>query len=542
MTAPLSNEDSMKSAQFLNRMKLASLVALGLVFPASAQSQTVAHSNNAGAYSNSQVPRGDYRPQSTHRAQPVRVSSGQQTSVHSASRSGARPAFEQEPAVVVGKRHSSNQPVSGVELVSDDVELASCSSCQTGGVSHAYSAPLHHESRHHDSRVAHDGAYFDEGADFSHALPYGRQLGRPGAYQLSGGACGDVCADPAVGLLGSLLVHSQIRVAAATFWGDGQNVLPLVTTSAQNPIDLDTAGTLADPLRRNLFGGEEMLGEGVQGIRGEIGLFTSPCRTGGLMLRLFDAGNNSETYQSLPGTNGFIARPFLDGNSQQSLVINHGNVASGTVSASIESDVYGGDILLRRAFHQERLARFEWLLGYQMMRLDESLSIDSTTNQNGIAARVNDSFATSNRFHGAAIGMNMHLSNNCWSFNTMLKLGIGSNDREVDIHGNTTFSGATSSSTANGLLARQTNSGNYTSSTMVAVPELSMNLGYKVTHRLEAVVGYSFLTLPKSVQAAYQIDPDLRADLTAGGPAPRFNLTETNYSLHSLSYGVQYRY
>lgn len=124
----------------------------------------------------------------------------------------------------------------------------------------------------------------------------------------------------------------------------------------------------------------------------------------------------------------------------------------------------------------------------------------------------------------------------------MLKLGIGNNDREVDIAGSTDFTGSTSSSSPNGLLARNTNAGHYTHSTLVAVPELEMNLGYKITPRLEAIVGYSFLTLPKAAQVANQIDPSLQVNLGAGGPAPRFSLSESNYSLHSLSYGVQYRY
>ena len=444
----------MKPGQLMIRFKFATLIALGLAFPASTEAQNVARASNSSNYTSSQVPRGDYRPKSGFQsAAPLRSSA----------------PVVRSSAPVASRSHAA------------EVEPASCTSCQSGGVAHAHG---------HTATTVEDGGYYVEGnsydADgyYAEDIPFQSRLRSPDAYRLQGGACGTDTCDPALGILGAILVHSQVRVAAATFWGDGQQVAPLLTTSVQNPIDLNTAGTLNDSLRRNLFGGSEMLDGGVQGFRGEIGLFTNGCRTGGLMLRMFDATNNSESYQSVPGTNGFIARPFVDGTAQETLVVNHGTQVVGTASASISSDVYGGDILLRRAFHQEQFARFEWLLGYQMVRLDEGLNIESNSGQNGVSAYVRDTFATSNRFHGAALGLNMHLSDNCWSFNTMLKLGIGNNDREIDIAGTSTFAGTSSSTSPNGLLARQSNAGHYTHSTLVAVPELELNLGYKITRWL----------------------------------------------------------
>lgn len=135
------------------------------------------------------------------------------------------------------------------------------------------------------------------------------------------------------------------------------------------------------------------------------------------------------------------------------------------------------------------------------------------------------------------------------SLGAMAKLGLGNVDREVSIRGASqiTVPGnppSTSIST-NGLLARNTNEGIYETNTFVVSPEVAVNLGYRITRGLEATVGYSFLTLPKAARVGDQLDPQLASNLgnpPSGAATPRFNLVESNYSLHSLSYGLQYRY
>jgi hypothetical protein len=62
---------------------------------------------------------------------------------------------------------------------------------------------------------------------------------------------------------------------------------------------------------------------------------------------------------------------------------------------------------------------------------------------------------------------------------------------------------------------------------------------------LEATVGYNYLCLPKVARASDQIDPQLAANLSnplVGAARPSFNFVESNYALHSLNYGLQFRY
>ena len=131
----------------------------------------------------------------------------------------------------------------------------------------------------------------------------------------------------------------------------------------------------------------------------------------------------------------------------------------------------------------------------------------------------------------------------------MVKLGLGNMENSVAIDGSSTITvpgtpGSTST-TANGLLARNTNEGNYVFNTFVVTPEANLTFGYRLTRRLEATVGYSYLGLPKVARVADQLDPQLASNLSdppSGARTPSFSLRESNYALHSLDYGLQWRY
>jgi hypothetical protein len=126
-------------------------------------------------------------------------------------------------------------------------------------------------------------------------------------------------------------------------------------------------------------------------------------------------------------------------------------------------------------------------------------------------------------------------------------LGLGNLERNVTISGFQSISvpGTSPSISDQGLLARSTNNGVYQSNTFVISPEVNVTLGYRLTKNLDATVGYGYLGLPKVVRAADQIDPQMASNLSnplTGAARPSFTLKEDDFSLHSLSYGLQYRY
>lgn len=121
----------------------------------------------------------------------------------------------------------------------------------------------------------------------------------------------------------------------------------------------------------------------------------------------------------------------------------------------------------------------------------------------------------------------------------MFKLGLGDMQRDVTIAGFQKVGSAAASN--NGLLARSPANGVYSSNTFVFSPEVNVTLGYRLTQNLEATLGYTYLGLPKVARAGEQIDTVADLD-SANAARPRFTLQESNFSLHSLNYGLQYRY
>jgi hypothetical protein len=225
------------------------------------------------------------------------------------------------------------------------------------------------------------------------------------------------------------------------------------------------------------------------------------------------------------------------------------NSIQGTLNATISSELYGGDILFRHIVARDGLGRLEFLAGYQTARLAEDLRIASRSVNGPTAIELEDHFQTISRFNGMALGLSGAIQDRRWSLSGMTKLGLGNMETFVGIDGSqrTTVTGPpdTVSATKTGLLARATNIGSYTNDTFVISPEVNVSLGYRITRRLDATLGYTYLGLPKVARVADQLDPSLASNPSVPlvGPArPSFALLESNFSLHSLSYGLQFRF
>jgi hypothetical protein len=324
------------------------------------------------------------------------------------------------------------------------------------------------------------------------------------------------------------------RLEAATFWPTSQTLPGLVRTAE-----------IGVPGSTDLFGGSQNLDQSVQGIRGEFGyrFGFSNCNT--LQFRFFDAGAQSLTFDSPRSTVTSIVRPYQDGASnpivQDSVSIKEPGISDGSVLAHAYSDVQGGDILLKRLWFKNCDASTEWLVGYQSTRINDAIDVHSTTVPIGSTnvLELRDQFRSVNQFNGATFGLSRMVYSPRWSLGSMFKLGLGDLQRDVTISGFQKVGSAPAST--NGLLARSPANGFYSTNTFVFSPEVNVTLGYRLTQNLEATLGYTYLGLPKVARAGQQIDTV--SDLDSASPTrPRFTLQESNFSLHSLNYGLQYRY
>jgi hypothetical protein len=418
----------------------------------------------------------------------------------------------------------------GTGISSDEkVVQASCRSCDQGTAIEEGSVPVGNAN---GSEIVVD----EENVHHGHAL---------GAC----GACGDLdgnCGCDGIPHINIRLAlpfakafeHLSVRMEGATFRRDHPTIPALVRTD-----NIGTAGS------RDLFGGTVGMDETTQGYRGEVAWRFGHDVCTSLQVRFFDAGTQSLIFDSTATGSASIVRPYFDGVNQNSIVVQQPNLATGTAFAQATSDLFGGDLLLKQSAYRSRDSKLDLLVGYQTASLSDRLWVNSTTQSPvGTFLDLRDRFDTNNRFHGGVIGLSGIAYAPRWSVSSMVKLGMGNMNRYVGIDGSqsiTTGTPAVTTSSSQGLQARATNIGNYQFDTFVVSPEVNVTLGYRLTRRLEATLGYDYLLLPKVARAADQLDPALAANLSnplTGDPRPRFTFTESDLGIHSLSYGLQYRY
>lgn len=359
-------------------------------------------------------------------------------------------------------------------------------------------------------------------------------------------------------LFGRMLSGLSVRLEA-TNWDRSASNMPILVTTSPVGTDPTIAGQIGLATTSTLFGGGNVNDTPEGGGRLTLNTWLDDCRYYGLTFRGWDAGTGDTEFFTSNATNAIVARPFLDFTNglpatQNAQLIAFPGDTAGNVRVIAESEVAGGDLMLRRLLCAGPRSRWDMLYGYQFAQLNDSLNIqsnstviDNTSLLFNTQIGVNDFFRTRNQFQGFSVGLQGAKRWGCWYFDGMFKLGLGNMERTVTIAGQTRVTDATGATNVEneGLLARFSNDGHYVSDTFVIVPEFGLNVGYALTNNLDITIGYTAMSLPKVAQAASQIDPQLGSNLSAplaGELRPSFALTETNYWLSGFSYGIQYRY
>ena len=446
--------------------------------------------------------------------------------------------------------HPSRTVEYSSKLSVEPVQLAGCPNCHPGQphAAHAHAADERIVLEGDDSGVILDGGISNGVLEAGEAIGVESDWGHIGCGKcgalLGGCDCGTV---PSLNIQISLphlrhLRRLSARVEAATFWQTNQNIPAMVRTGA-----IGTAGS------RDLFGGTNNMDETVQGWRGEIGWTFGQNDCNMLQLRFFDPSSQSLVFDSNKSNATSIVRPYLDptNNTQQSISVLEPGISTGSSLSQASSSVYGGDLLLKRIVRRNLAGHTELLAGYQTAKLADDILVDTRTASipSLNILQLRDQFSTTNRFNGATLGISRTTYGQSWSLSGMFKLGLGDLDRTVTISGFQSITvpsnPPTTNTSTNGLLARSTNNGVYNSNTFVVSSEVNVTFGYRLTKNLDATFGYSYLGLPKVLRAADQIDPQMASNLSdpLTGPArPAFTQKEDNFSLNTISYGLQYRY
>jgi hypothetical protein len=126
----------------------------------------------------------------------------------------------------------------------------------------------------------------------------------------------------------------------------------------------------------------------------------------------------------------------------------------------------------------------------------------------GSVVFVQDRFQTANHFYGGQIGAAYERRWGRVSLDARASVALGATHQVLEIDGFQTrfLPGQQPMTFRGGLLAAGPNIGTFTRDRFSVVPEVTVNLGYWVTPRLKAYVGYNFLFWSNVIRPGDQID------------------------------------
>ena len=377
--------------------------------------------------------------------------------------------------------------------------------------------------------------------------------------------CGDAC------ISGDACIHCApcppsklwARAEYLLWWSDGFSTPPLVTTSVDGTARA-VAGVLGEPGTTILAGDSGFAGNANSGWRITVGLLPDCDELVGFQVGYYGFGHSS-THQGFSNTDySILARPFYNiepgSEGQDAELVTFPAFLEGRVDVDGTTTLRGVEVLMRSSLYEACGNRLDVLAGWRFNQLEDELMIsdnktvlDSATGLVvGTVLEEFDRFETRNTFNGADIGVVLARQHCRWTFEALLKLALGNNRTDVTIDGQTVVTVPVAGAdpdvavTPAGLLAQQTNIGDYQRDVFAMIPELGLTIGYYLTPRLHATVGYTFLYFSNVVRPGEVIDTELNLSqldgALNGAPHPLFTWQSTDAWAQGVSFGLDYRF
>ena len=351
----------------------------------------------------------------------------------------------------------------------------------------------------------------------------------------------------------------SFRAEYLLWWVNPQRIPALATTSTNGGF-----GFLGDPGTRGLLGPGTFGDSPRSGLRVRGGYWFDDAGTCGVDGSFFFLGRQSNTASFDSATVPTITRPFFSPNSQSEFgeIVALPNFASGTLQVEAYSSLRGFDVNLRHALCKTCDFRSEVFAGYRTLTLNEGLratefitSLAGNPNDPvGTRIVVRDKFETRNRFDGGQVG---YAAERAWgrvSIDGRASVGVGNTHQTLDITGSQVRlrPGMTTPDTfAGGLLATGPNLGRFTRDRFSVVPEVALNLGYRVTPTVRAYVGYDFLYWSNVIRPGDQIDRVVDVALVpnpppgvgpSGANRPQPTFRQSDLVVNGVQFGIEWRW
>jgi hypothetical protein len=204
--------------------------------------------------------------------------------------------------------------------------------------------------------------------------------------------------------------------------------------------------------------------------------------------------------------------------------------------------------------------------GFRTVHLEEGLVIADNVNPltanaltflgnpvlPGSSVTDTDSFRTSNQFYGVNLGGRMRWQYDWFFVNAYGKVALGVTEEKVHIQGSTALSIPTGTqTTVGGILAQQSNIGNYNRNTFGVVPEGGLTFGVEAMKNVRLMAGYSVLYWNRVARPGLTIDrvvgpgqvpTDQAFGRVTGNGGPTFRFNDASFWAQSLNAGIEIYY
>jgi hypothetical protein len=330
------------------------------------------------------------------------------------------------------------------------------------------------------------------------------------------------------------------------------------------PVPLVTNLIVGAPATQTYLGGQD-LSVGVTGgmrITASYGLSERSKLEGNFFFVPYRSTTSSVSSSGQNGSVNLIV-PYLDVNTgrENGTEISFAPLYSGSAQEEYRVGMLGAEFNGAWALSSPASWTVDALGGFRYLRLRETYTF--TTSSPFIAPfppgvwNTTDKFETTNNFYGLQAGLRARYDQGSFFGTAIAKVALGAMAQAVDISGSLvtdefTSSGATQTF-AGGYFALPSNIGNYSRSTFAVVPEIGLNLGYRLSPAASITFGYTFLYASNVVRPGNQIDRTINPTQStaytenpkpnAQGPArPSFGFNDTNFWAQGVSLGLAYRF
>ncbi|HEX5105777.1 MAG TPA: BBP7 family outer membrane beta-barrel protein, partial [Pirellulaceae bacterium] len=339
------------------------------------------------------------------------------------------------------------------------------------------------------------------------------------------GQRGPGCGPFGQGCLSGVYVRAEYLL-----WGAKGATLPPLVTSSPPGTAQNVAGILGEPDTVILFGDETVNNDLRSGGRLVLGWWFDPCRRLGIEGDYFSLDDESTDFRASSTGTTIIGVPFYDvvqGIENVNLVA-FPNLIQGTIAADYRTTFQGAGI---RAMYNLACGegggcswitgcpvhtgfRFDMLLGYRFVRLDDNFTLVensvSLSTANPGSFNIRDQFDTENQFHGIDLGTSLSFCKGCFSLEMLSKIALGNTHSVTTINGSTIITqNGISETFPGGIFAQRTNSGTFEDDQFAVVPELGVMAGYQINPCWRVTVGYTFIYWSQVARAGDQIDREL---------------------------------